>query len=235
MTRMFAEVGRTWNFIVGCEHGCTYCCARDLALGRLKHLPQYLDDFRPVLVPWQLWSKNSGRPRRFKGGVIFPCFMGDMMGEWVPHQWIEQGIEVMRCSPNATFLLLTKNPWRYHEFLRSFPENVILGATIESDIDHGVSKAPVPLQRAEAMRDIHWFRKFIAIEPIMDFDIDSFPRLVEKIRPEFVYLGLDNWNHHLPEPPLEKTEALIQALREFTEVRLKTIRKAWYEQEQRAC
>lgn len=33
----------------------------------------------------------------------------------------------------------------------------------------------------------------------------------------------------LPEPPLAKTEQLIENLKAITEVRVKQIRKAWYE------
>ncbi|RLG05024.1 MAG: hypothetical protein DRN65_07395, partial [Thaumarchaeota archaeon] len=49
------------------------------------------------------------------------------------------------------------------------------------------------------------------------------------VKPIFVYVGYDNYGHKLPEPTLDKTKQLIAKLSEFTEVRYKTLRKAWYE------
>jgi GTP cyclohydrolase II len=47
------------------------------------------------------------------------------------------------------FLLLTKNPERYKDFLGSMPKNVVLGVTIETDsnelyLQHKISQAPLP-------------------------------------------------------------------------------------------
>jgi hypothetical protein len=51
--------------------------------------------------------------------------------------------------PKELFLLLTKNPEHYKDFLGSMPKNVVLGATIETDNDelylqHKISQAPLP-------------------------------------------------------------------------------------------
>jgi hypothetical protein len=75
-------------------------------------------------------------------------------------------------------------------------------------------------------------RKYVTIEPIMEFDLDAMVEWIKEINPEFVYVGynnLDSKNFHLPEPPLEKTMKLIAELEKITEVRLKTIRKAWFD------
>ena len=56
---------------------------------------------------------------------------------------------------------------------------------------------------------------------------------IRQIAPEFVYIGYDNHRRlealEIHEPTLEETEELIEKLSKFTEVRLKTIRKAWWE------
>jgi len=220
MTRMFAEVRMTWNPVVGCEHNCSYCYARNLALGRLSRLPQY-QDFKPYLVKAELLSS-------FRSGLIFVSDMGDLWGQWVPREWIEQVLAVVDRSPNATFMMLTKNPLRYMEFVRQFPPNVILGATIESNLPYpAITDAPDPGSRAWALACIPWDRKFVSIEPILDFDLNVLPQRIELVKPQFVYIGYDNWGNNLPEPTLEKTKELIKALERFTEVRIKTLREAW--------
>lgn len=226
ITRMFHEVTRTWSPVVGCEHNCIYCYASDLAEGRLRHLPRYHDGFKPKLVVQEL-------TKRFIRGLIFVSNMGDLFGEWVTAEWIYRVNEAIRRSPKATFLFLTKNPARYHNFLDQFPLNVILGATIESNRDHsGLSSAPSVSIRAELMANItprfSVRPKMVSIEPILDFDLDPFVELIVRIQPEFVYIGYDNHKKQLPEPSMEKTKALIAALREFTEVRTKPLRHAWW-------
>ncbi len=56
-----------------------------------------------------------------------------------------------------------------------------LGATIESNRDYGVSKAPSPMERYEAMSAIEWCMKFLSIEPIMDFDFEEFSMWIKDI------------------------------------------------------
>ncbi len=56
--------------------------------------------------------------------------MCDLFGSWIPNEWIEQVIKVVKENPQHTFQFLTKNPKRYLEF--NFPENCWLGATVES-------------------------------------------------------------------------------------------------------
>ena len=218
--RMFHEVSATWNPTPGCEHGCTYCWARDLVLGKLKHLPRYQDGFTPKIVPQEL-------KRRFRSGLIFVNAMGDGWGHWVPRSWILDVLRVVAESPQATFLFLTKNPIRYWEFLDQLPPNIILGATIESNRRYMlISRAPGPWERESGMAHLAW-PKMVAIEPIIDFDLDELVAAIRRIKPEFVYIGYDNHHKRLPEPTLEQTRELIAALSKFTEVRTKTLREAW--------
>jgi len=101
-----------------------------------------------------------------------------------------------------------------------------LGATIESNRVYAVSKAPPVAERALAMSALQYKRKFVSVEPILDFDIDIFANMIEGIAPEIVAVGYDNWNNRLPEPRLSKTLHFIERLEEFTEVRKHTLREA---------
>ena len=96
-----------------------------------------------------------------------------------------------------------------------FPENSILGCTIETNRDMPeISMAPRPIERMKAM-SLLGGRKFITIEPVLDFDVDIFARWIAAIRPEFLNLGADSKGHNLPEPPIEKINALVEKLREY--------------------
>jgi len=229
-SRMFEAGGKrvkTWNPIVGCRHGCIYCYARELAEGRLKGTPKYGEGFKPKL--WEPALKS-----RFHQGLVFVSDMGDAWGDWVPQEWIEKVLQVVRKSPRATFLFLTKNPGRYQGLLEVMPPNVVLGATIETNrLTDSISKAPSPGERAIALRAIALgvpgYHRMVSIEPILDFDLEPFVGMIKWIHPDFTYVGYNNHHHKLPEPPLAKVKELISELGKFTEVREKTIRKAWWE------
>ena len=229
--KMFTVVTETWNPVTGCHHNCVYCWARSLALTKLRNTPRYRDGFVRRL-------NTEEFRKRFKGGVVFVSDMGDLFGQWVPREWILRVLRHTARFRDTFFLYMTKNPRRYHEFIDQFPPNSILGATIETNRDdlilrgrggRPISDAPPPSERYEAMKALDWPLKFISIEPILDFDLEEFAGWVRDISPFMVYVGYDNYNHRLPEPPLRKTEKLIARLSEFTLVVRKTIRPAWTE------
>lgn len=173
--------------------------------------------------------------RRFTKGFIFCCNQGDLWADATPDKVIEDILTVVWDSPNATFLMLTKNPRRYLDFMHIMPPNVVLGVTIETDrypvSDKPYSLAPDPIARAVSMdllkRTHPNVKTIVCIEPIMDFDLPILARLLMMIQPVYCYLGYDNHSHHLPEPSLEKTQKLIGILKGFTEVRTKTLREKW--------
>ena len=98
-------------------------------------------------------------------------------------------------------------------------------------LEHGISKAPLPSVRYEALKNIPWDKKFVAIEPILDFNLEKFSRWIEDIMPIMIYIGYDNYNNKLPEPPLSKSLKLIERLSRTTFALLlkKTLRPAWNE------
>lgn len=228
MKRMFSFITVKWNPIVGCTHLCVYCWARILAAGKLRSSPRYHDGFNPKLVEKEF-------AKRFKAGAfVFLTDMGDAFCDGVPSEWILKVLEVVRKSPDARFLCLTKNPQRYLEFASTFPSNVVLGATIESNRDYRqLSRAPSQSSRLAAMQEMTNIRSdlscFISVEPALKFDLDPFVSQLRVIHPWAVAIGYDNYSRTLPEPASAETEALIKELEKSTQVYRKTIRPAWWE------
>jgi len=217
-SRMFQVGGKpmkTWNVHVGCDFLCTYCNARRTALTRLRNSPRYKDGFTPHLVKEELSKKFA------PGDFVFVGYMGDISFASRPI------IVDLTCriaeQPEVNFLFCTKNPLIYWYWDLIYPNNLYLGATIESNFDHGVTKAPAPLHRYEAMRALPHPRKFISMEPLMDFHLRTFVDWMKEIDPEIIEIGADNYHNHLPEPKSEKSGArapwkvswLLESLREF--------------------
>jgi len=214
---------KTWNPVVGCKHHCygDDCWAAIMAR-RLRHLSQYQHGFDcPALMEEELDKKFRA------GDVVFVSSMGDLFGEWVPMEWILRVADAMRKSPDVTFFLETKNPIRYFAFLGILPYNVIFSTTIETNKDYRRSKAPPPYERYRAMfRLPEQYKKHISIEPIMDFDLDILVEWMREIKPALISVGYDNYGCGLPEPPLDKTMALIKELERFTKVERKNLRRS---------
>jgi len=207
-SRMFQVGGKpmkTWNVWVGCDFQCAYCNARKTALTRLKNLPRYRDGFNPHLVEKEL-------SRKFKpGDFVFISYMGDI-------SFASRPIIVDLCAriteqPEVNFLFCSKSPLHYWYWHIVWPENLYLGATIETNRDYHLTRAPAPLYRYIAMRALDHPKKFISIEPICDFDLDEMLQWMEEINPQIIEVGADNYHNNLPEPPWEKVEKLLAHLK----------------------
>jgi len=234
-SHMFPFITKTWNPVVGCMHGCTYCWARKLAKGKLRKTSRYKNGFEPQFI-----EKELDKFLRAKD-FVFVSDMGDLFGDWVPESWIKNVFDRIS-TMSAKFLLLTKNPKRYLKLYPDIPENCVLGCTIESNRNYPeISKAPRQCERlfwmtklAEIMNIKRiagkpWNRLLVAVEPILDFDLDDFAnKLVYRIKPWAVAVGYDNYNNKLPEPSLAKTMQLIDRLEKAgITVYRKTLREAW--------
>lgn len=214
---MFGWIDKpSWNPVVGCKHGCKYCWARSLATTRLRRYKKYKNGFK-----YHLDKKEINR--KFKRKNVFVSAMGDLFGDWVSSKWIKRVLKTIGKSPNTNFLLLTKNPKRFTEF-KNFPDNVILGTTIETNRKYDVTSAHTthPPQsrhrRYMVMKTLQWDHKFVAMEPLMDFDLNIFEKWIQNINPEKVSISFDNYNHGIISPNKEKAIKLCKDLASFTEV-----------------
>lgn len=222
---MYPFVTETYNPVGGiCPFNCVYCWAKAI-IKRYGH-KKYGGSYYVV--------KDALKKKFKSGSFVFLCDMLDLFAPNVSAGIIHTVFRIIKNNPDSKFLLETKNPQRFFEFLDYFPDNVILGATIESDWDYpDVSKAPVQGVRMSYMMELSRRTElplFISIEPILDFDLKWFISNIKTVKPWAVAVGYDNYNHKLQEPELRKTEKLIKELeRVGIKVFRKTIKKAWWE------
>jgi len=202
---MYQWVTHVWSPIRGCRFGCAYCYAR-------KHGQEFRLDEEDL-------QTKLGR-----GKIIFVGHLSDMWGPWVPTFYLIRVLNRCKDFRENEYIFQSKNPDRFRGFSDDFRGmNVALGTTIETNAYPGQfrTEAPPLMNRITAMRDLK-FRKFITIEPVMDFDVRLLTEMVSIVRPEFVTIGADSKGHNLVEPCWEKVEELIERLSDFTEIRQKT-------------
>lgn len=211
----------TYNPFRGCEFGCTYCePSFKQQAKRDKHRCELCYNYTPHFHPERL---KQSLP---KNTTMFVCSMGDI--SFATPEQRELIYQKLRKHPSTQFMIQSKDP---RCFLgEDVPENVYIGTTIETNHDtKSISKAPNPIDRYHAMLEIYHSKKYITIEPILDFDHRTMVRWIHEIRPHVVWIGYDNHNCHLREPPLSEVRSLIAAIESITAVNLKTIRRAWWE------
>ena len=214
---------KQWNPFVGCGFDCIYCkTSFQRQAKRQKHRCSKCYRYIPHTHPNRL---NSSLPKTSKDEFIFTCSSGDI--SFCSTSFLKKIIEKIEGNPNKTFLIQSKDPKTFNRV--NFPDNVILGITLETNRDNfyrKVSKAPKPTQRIKDFLKIKHLRKMITIEPIMDFDCDVMLKWIKQIKPQLVWMGYDSKNKKLiPEPSLEKFMDLYKALGENgIKVKMKTVR-----------
>jgi len=200
---MYPWVTHTHSHLAGeCSHKCSYCYVN--SYGKLE---KYEGETR--LVEKELMI-NYGADK-----VIFIEHCNDLFADAVPSEIIER-ILVHCCKyPKNTYVFQTKNPSRYYNNW-IFPPNSIFGCTIESNRYYPeiMGNSPVPEFRYKMMTKNFPYKgkKFITIEPVLDFDVDIFASWIVEINPDFLNLGADSKGNGLIEPTVEKIFQLVDAL-----------------------
>lgn len=159
------------------------------------------------------------------GRTIFIDHMIDLFADGIPNENIEKVLAHCRQYPENTYVFQTRDGLRaYHYYLEMdddcnslFPPKFIIGTTIETNREELLkqySKAPDTYWRRSGMSWLDAPEKtFITIEPIMDFDLEPFVKMLSHTQKDFINIGADSKNQHLPEPSKEKTLELIDSLR----------------------
>ena len=146
----------TFNPVVGCKHGCSYCYAKKIN-DRFKIIPKWEE-------PKYIFKRQCEPMGRKKPTNIFVGSMCDLLGDWVPKRWIEAVIDQTVACPQHTFFFLTKNPKRYHEF--KFPNNCWLGATLTGEQNGVVWPNNLKNDHLSTMYLLS-NKTFLSIEPIL--------------------------------------------------------------------
>lgn len=202
---MYSWVSHTWNTVKGeCPHGCTYCY--------MKRFPQ-----KKIRLDEKEFDTHLGA-----GNFIFVGSSCDMFANNIPDGWIFDTIEYTREFANS-YLYQSKNPERMKKYRSLMGYTARLCTTIETNRWYPdiMKNSPAPEERAKHFREIE-FNRYVTIEPIIDFDLSEMIRLIKICNPVQVNIGADSGNNHLPEPGKEKLLALIDALKEFTQIDRKT-------------
>ena len=201
---MYSWVSHTHSLLGGeCSHKCQYCYVENPRFGRAERYKG------PIRLVEKEFNANYG-----EGKTIFIEHMNDLFAKDVPSEFICRILEHCKRFPKNTYVLQTKNPARYNEFIGvCIPEGSILGTTIETNRDmSGVSKAPPAKERYEAMKELK-FRKFVTVEPILRFDLEEFSTWLGEINPEFLNIGADSKGNNLIEPTYSEIVQLTDILR----------------------
>lgn len=111
---------KTSNPITGCQMGCHYCYAADIANRFWGDRPFTDVQFHPErLEEIFKWRK----PQR-----VFVNSMGDLFGPAVKDEWLDRIFAAMMLNPKHTFQILTKYPERMSRYCNSLDLRRLMSA-----------------------------------------------------------------------------------------------------------
>ena len=205
--QMYEWVTHTWNTIKGkCPHDCSYCYMKKW--GELK----------PIRFDEGELKTDLG-----EGNFIFVGSSCDMWAEHIPAEWIIKTLNHCNKFSN-TYLFQSKNPRGFISLGAHVPDRAVLCITLETNrvYPQVMRNAPDPIERSILFGQTPLDEKYITVEPIMDFDLNSFVEMIYLCRPIQVNIGADSGGNNLPEPSPQKVADLIEELSVFTTVKQKS-------------
>jgi len=166
---------KSWNPITGClniEKGnCSVgkrCWAYGMSL-RLRGRCGYdaANPFKPTFHE----DKLEDPLKRKKPTVYDTCFMGDIA--FAEKEWLEKVLGVIRKCPQHRFIFLTKAPNKLMMNNLKFPDNCIVGVTVNNEKD--------VWRISELVHHINAKYKWLSVEPMyerLNISIDGIDWLV---------------------------------------------------------
>jgi protein gp37 len=150
----------TWNPVTGCEHGCKFCYAREIANSE-RMRAYYPNGFEPTFHEYRLEAPaNTTKPKSddTRDGRVFVCSMADLFGTWVPQDWIQKVFAACIKSPDWEYLFLTKWPARYAKL--PLIEGAWYGASVIQQAD--VQRVTAAMSKIDG-RVVRW----VSLEPML--------------------------------------------------------------------
>lgn len=205
---MYEWVTHQWNTIKGaCLHNCEYCyCKRWGELPPAHFAPKELKEF----------DRDC---KKFGPGLFIFVGSGcDVFAEDIPEEWILSTLDKCESANQNQYLFQSKNPARiktFSDYMRNM--KTVVCTTLETnrwypDIMRNAPKIEDRVRGMELLKA----KKYVTIEPIMDFDLEPFVELVKRCEPEQVNIGADSGGNELPEPTMDKVLELVDCLKRFT-------------------
>ena len=205
----------TWNPFKGCRFDCSYCKPSFQAQAkRQKQNCQSCYEFKP--------HEHEERLKKIpKGKRVFVCGNGDIA--FTPPGFLDRIVAAVAAdsarNPGKEYYFQSKAPIVFKRILSDLPEGAVLVTTLETNRDNGyrlhVSKgAPVPTRRWSIFKGLDYPRKVVTVEPLLEFDLQTFAGMLIDIAPESVWIGFNSRPKQikLPEPDEGKVVKLIDAL-----------------------
>ena len=233
---MYVDSVKQWNPFVGCKYDCLYCKSSfQRQAKRQKQNCMSCYRYEPHEHPNRL---DDSLPPTGPGEFIFTCANSDIT--FCTTEYLKKIIERIKREPKKTFVIQSKNPKTFARV--TFPANVILGTTIETNRDElnkqaKISKAPPPSQRFTDFLKIKHARKMVTIEPVLKFDLAVMLDWIKQLKPIKVWIGYDSKSNTLPEPEVSEVKALEKAIKALDlgiEVKEKKMRDIIMEQNAQA-
>lgn len=182
----------TWNPWIGCTKvspACDGCYAEammDLRYGRVQwgapgkgvgtRSRTSVSNWRKPFA-WDRVAKASGT-----SPFVFCASLADIFDNQVPAEWREDAFEVMRQTPNLTYLLLTKRPQLITKLSLAaggLPKNAAIGATMVTQEEYDRDR----MKLAEAKAVLEPIFTFGSFEPLLG------PIILDKNAPDWIIVG----------------------------------------------
>jgi len=216
---MYLFIDGTWNPIKGlCPFFCIYCYM-------LAIFKRFKQNSTMRLEQKELQTKLGS------GNFIFVGSSTDMWSYPVESAWVVQVLDHCLSYPDNKYLFQSKSPKRFLEFLEhplmsALKEQLVFATTIETNRDiSAFSKADSIEERIAAMTRLRelGYQVMITVEPVRLFDHAELVAMLHQIAPFQVNIGFNSSKTvKLPEPSRDEIIALVQELRTFTNVHLKS-------------
>lgn len=182
----------TWNPWIGCTKvgpPCDGCYAENLMAtryGRVEWGAPGKGAGTRVRTAAGNWRKPFSWDREAKATgkrtFVFCASLADIFDNQVPADWRADAFEVMRQTPNLTYLLLTKRPQlivKLSEAAGGLPKNAAIGATMGDQFEYDRDR----MKLAEAKAALDPVFSFGSFEPLLG------PVILDKNAPDWIIVG----------------------------------------------